>query len=47
MLLPVAAWSESSGARLIVWQKSGEKVYYDLVNAPVTTFHGNLLVIDE
>lgn len=45
MLLPVAAWPENSGARLIVWQKSGVKVYYDLVDAPVTTFQGDQLII--
>ena len=45
LLLPLAGWSESGGARLIVWQKSGEKVYYDLVDDPITTFQGDLLVI--
>ncbi|MBR2204471.1 MAG: hypothetical protein IJ914_09850 [Prevotella sp.] len=45
LLLPFVGWAESGGARLIVWQKSGEKVYYDLVDDPITTFQGDLLVI--
>lgn len=31
--------------RLVVWQKSGEKVYYDLADLPETTFENGLLVI--
>lgn len=45
LLIPTAALSESDGPRLIVWQKSGEKVFYDLADAPITTFQGDLLVI--
>ena len=44
-MMPLALWAESGGARLIVWQKSGAKVFYNLVDDPVTTFEGNLLVI--
>ena len=31
--------------RLVVWLKSGEKVVYELADAPVTTFSGSQLVI--
>ena len=31
--------------RLVVWQKSGEKVYFDLAELPETTFEDGLLVI--
>lgn len=34
-----------SGPRLVVWKKSGEKVTYDLHDAPITTFSGDKLVI--
>ena len=31
--------------RLVVWQKSGEKVYYELASLPETTFENGQLVI--
>lgn len=31
--------------RLIVWMKSGDKVVYELADAPVTTFSGGQLII--
>ena len=31
--------------QLVVWQKSGEKVYYQLADQPRTTFRGDLLII--
>lgn len=31
--------------RLVVWQKNGEKVYFDLAEEPRTTFEKGLLVI--
>lgn len=31
--------------RLVVWQKSGEKVYFDLTEEPKTTFENGKLVI--
>lgn len=34
-----------SGPRLIVWMKSGEKVSFNLHEAPITTFQGSQLVI--
>ena len=33
------------GPRLVVWLKSGEKVVYELAEAPVTTFSGSQLII--
>ena len=33
------------GPRLVVWLKSGEKVVYELADAPVTTFSGSQLII--
>lgn len=36
---------EGMGPRLIVWLKSGDKVSYDLIDAPVTTFSGTKLMI--
>ena len=34
-----------SGPRLIVWLKNGDKVTYELADAPVTTFSGSQLII--
>ncbi len=31
--------------RLVVWQKNGEKIYFDLEELPETTFDGSLLII--
>lgn len=44
-LLSVSAVSYAQTPRLVVWQKSGEKVYFELADLPETTFEGNLLVI--
>lgn len=41
----VAAIHAQSSARLVVWQKSGEKVYFNLTEEPKTTFENGLLVI--
>ena len=35
----------AGNARLIVWLKSGDKVSYDLADAPITTFSGSKLII--
>ena len=48
LLLFIAAASacaEDVKQRLVVWQKNGEKVYFDLTEEPRTTFNGGLLVI--
>lgn len=37
--------AQQAGPQLVVWQKSGEKVYYELGNLPETTFEDGLLVI--
>ena len=41
----IAAWAQDHSQRLVVWQKSGEKVYFDLAEEPKTTFNNGLLVI--
>lgn len=41
----LSGWSQESTKRLIVWQKSGEKVYYQLTDLPETTFENGQLVI--
>lgn len=38
-------WAQETTQRLVVWQKSGEKVYFDLSEKPVTRFSGDLLII--
>ena len=35
----------TGGPKLVVWLKSGEKVVYELADAPVTTFSGSQLII--
>ena len=39
------AFAQDATQRLVVWQKSGEKVYFDLTEEPETTFEGTQLVI--
>ena len=43
-LFTVGAWAQET-QRLVVWQKSGEKVYYELADLPETTFEDGLLII--
>lgn len=38
-------WAQGNTKRLVLWQKSGEKVYFDLNDLPETTFENGLLVI--
>ena len=48
MLIGIAclqAAPPAGNARLIVWFKSGEKVSYELADAPITTFAGSKLII--
>ena len=46
MLLLTATLSSLAGSqRLVVWQKSGQKVYFDLMEEPETTFEDGNLVI--
>jgi hypothetical protein len=37
--------AQEATQRLVVWQKSGEKVYYQLADQPETTFENGQLVI--
>ena len=41
----IGAWAQEATQRLVVWQKSGEKVYFDLAEEPETTFEDGKLVI--
>ena len=41
----IGAIAQDATQRLVVWQKSGEKVYFDLAEEPETTFEGTQLVI--
>ena len=41
----IATQAEDTTQRLVVWQKSGEKVYIDLTEEPETTFENGQLVI--
>ena len=38
-------WAQTTTKRLVLWQKSGEKVYFDLNDMPETTFENGLFVI--
>lgn len=45
ILFAVAVHAQSATQHLVVWQKSGEKVYYDIAKQPETTFKNGYLVI--
>ena len=46
LLLSVfTSWADDETQRLVVWQKSGQKVFFDLTEEPETTFEGGKLVI--
>ena len=45
LMMVVGLWAQNTTQRLVVWQKSGEKVYFDLKETPETTFEDGLLVI--
>ena len=44
-LWSVATIAQTTTQRLVVWQKNGAKVYYDLAEEPETTFEDGKLVI--
>jgi hypothetical protein len=44
-LTATATWGQGVSKRLVLWQKSGEKVYFDLNDMPETTFENGMLVI--
>lgn len=40
------AWAQGDATqRLVVWQRTGEKIYIDLTEEPETTFEGGMLVL--
>lgn len=45
LLLAATVSSLADSQRLVVWQKSGQKVYFDLTEEPETTFEDGNLVI--
>lgn len=46
MLFAMAAGhAQTNSQHLVVWQKGGQKVYFDLAEEPRTTFENGLLVI--
>ena len=45
LMFSVGIWAQKAAPRLVVWQKSGDKVYYELADQPETTFEDGLLVI--
>lgn len=45
LLLTATLSSLADSQRLVVWQKSGQKVYFDLTEEPETTFEDGNLVI--
>ena len=45
LMFSLGMWAQQAKPRLVVWQKSGEKVYYDLADQPETTFEDGLLII--
>jgi hypothetical protein len=45
LLLTATLSSLADSQRLVVWQKSGQKIYFDLTEEPETTFEDGNLVI--
>ena len=45
LMFAMATWAQNTTPRLVVWQKSGEKTYFELNEMPETTFEDGLLVI--
>ena len=45
LTLATGVWAQNATPRLVVWQKSGEKVYFELNDMPETTFEDGQLVI--
>lgn len=45
LMISAMTWAQEATQRLVVWQKSGEKVYFDLTEEPETTFEDDQLVI--
>ena len=45
LTMTIGLWAQNTTQRLVVWQKNGEKVYFDLAEEPKTTFEDGKLVI--
>ena len=45
LTIAVGLWAQDATPRLVVWQKSGEKTYFELNEMPETTFEDGMLVI--
>lgn len=45
LMFAAVTWAQDVTQRLVVWQKNGEKVYFDLNEEPETTFEDGKLVI--
>ena len=43
--LPSMTWAQTIKQQLVVWQKNGDKVRYDLAELPETSFENGLLII--
>ena len=44
LTMTVGLWAQNTTPRLVVWQKNGEKVYFELNEMPETTFENGLPV---
>lgn len=44
-VLPSMTWAQTVEQQLVVWQKNGDKVCYDLAELPETSFENGLLII--
>lgn len=44
LAMTIGIWADTQ-QRLIVWMKNGDKVYFNLVEEPETTFENGLLII--
>lgn len=45
MLVSLLSSAQTEKQRLVIWQKDGQKIYYELADEPVTTFANGLLII--
>lgn len=45
VLTTLGVWAQNGKPRLVVWQKSGEKAYFDLDKLPETSFADGILTI--
>ena len=43
--LPLMTWAQTVKQQLVVWQKNGDKVRYNLAELPETSFENGLLII--